>query len=67
MPIRRMKQLRDQIAHHRPIFNRDWDSDYKTLLEIQGWMSIESRRWVEELSRVPEVLAGRNNGNLLKF
>lgn len=67
MPIRNMKQFRDQIAHHKPIFNRDLDSGYKTLLEIEGRMSMESRRWVEELSLVPEVLAGRNDGNFLKF
>lgn len=67
MPIRNMKQFRDQIAHYKPIFNRDLNSDYKTLLEIQGWMSMESRRRVEELSRVPEVLAGRNDGNFLEF
>ena len=66
-PIRKMKHLRDQIAHHKPIFKRNLDADYQTILQILGWMSLESRLWVEELCRVPEVLAIRNKTVDLMF
>lgn len=67
LEVNKMNRLRNSIAHHEPIFMRDLRDDYNTILKILGWISPESRDWVEKFSRVSEVLAERTSLNLLKF
>ena len=52
----RMRILRNRIAHHEPIFNRDLKEDYRLLLEATGWISPVTRDWLERHNRVHAVL-----------
>ena len=42
-----LRQLRNRIAHHEPIFDRDLKKDHDGLLEAVGWISSGVRAWVE--------------------
>ncbi len=57
--IQRLHFLRNRIAHHKPIHERDLARDYRELLEVVGWICADSRAWVESDSRTPTVLANR--------
>lgn len=52
-----LRKLRNRIAHHEPIFRRDLASDYARILDALGWISPEVAAWVQQQSRVEEVLA----------
>ena len=39
--------LRNRIAHHEPIFERDLTEDYVQILEIIGWVSPLAQEWTE--------------------
>ena len=51
-----LRKLRNQIAHHKPIFARRLDEDHTRILEVTGWISLEARAWIERRSRVPLLL-----------
>lgn len=47
------------MAHHEPMFNRPLPELFETSLRVADWICPVSRRWVEQHSRVPAVLAAR--------
>ena len=51
--------LRNRVAHHEPIFTRDLVRDHGFLLEVAGWICIDTRDWIADRSSVPAVLAAR--------
>ena len=55
--LSRIKDLRNRIAHHEPIYNLDLEIIYKAILEIIGWMCIDTKMWVQKNSRFYEVYA----------
>ena len=57
--MERLHLLRNRIAHHEPIFRRDLERDHNLLLELIGWMCVDSRTWVAAVSRTPETIAER--------
>ncbi len=57
--MQRIHVLRNRIAHHEPIFRRRLDHDHGDMLSLVGWISAPAREWLEQLSRVPEILAAR--------
>lgn len=57
--MQRIHVLRNRIAHHEPIFRRNLAHDHVDMLTLVGWISEEGRDWVQELSRVPAVIAKR--------
>ena len=58
--MERLHLLRNRIAHHEPIFRRDLERDHNLLLELIGWMCMESRTWAAAVSRTPETIAERS-------
>jgi hypothetical protein len=56
-PLPDLRDLRNRIAHHEPIFSRDLPTDYQTILDVIGWMCADTRAWVIHHSEVPAVLA----------
>jgi hypothetical protein len=58
-PLPGLRDLRNRIAHHEPIFNRDLAVEYQTILDVIGWMCTETRDWVTHHSEVLTVLARR--------
>ena len=57
----RLRRLRNKVAHHEPIFERPLWEDYVHILTVTGWISSEARLWIEQNSRVPWLLATRND------
>ncbi len=51
-----LRKLRNRIAHHEPIFDRDLKEDYENLLEAVGWISADVRTWIEAHSLLPDAL-----------
>jgi hypothetical protein len=58
-PLPGLRDLRNRIAHHEPIFSRDLAAEYRTILEVIGWMCSDTRDWTAHHSEVPAVLANR--------
>lgn len=54
-----MRLLRNRIAHHEPIFNRDLAAAYRALLDTASRISPVLRDRIDRTSRVPVVLASR--------
>ena len=50
------KELRNRIAHHEPIFDRNLEKDMQDILEILGWICPITRDWVKEHNRFDEVM-----------
>lgn len=57
-PLDFLRTFRNRIAHHEPIFSRHLDQDHQSVLTATGWISSETKAWIEHHSRVPELLAG---------
>ena len=57
----RLRRLRNKVAHHEPIFERPLQEDYRHILTVTGWISSEARLWIERNSRVPWLLATRQD------
>lgn len=52
-------QLRNRIAHHEPIHNRELAELHETALRIVGWICPDTRQFVADLSQVPRLLTRR--------
>lgn len=61
-PLDCLGTFRNRIAHHEPIFDRYLAADYPSLLQTAGWISVETRAWIERHSRVPTVLTQSPEG-----
>jgi hypothetical protein len=57
--MQRLHFLRNRIAHHEPIHQRNLQRDHAQLQELAGWMCPESRSWIVEMTRTPDVLGQR--------
>ena len=55
-PLNDLRRLRNRIAHHEPIFERNLFDDHQRILDVTGWISPEARTWIERHSRVPLLL-----------
>ena len=65
--LTKMKNLRNRIAHHEPIFHLRLDDHYQLILEIIGCMSPKQKELVEACSRVKEVLSQPPNDPDIRF
>lgn len=54
-----MVRLRNRIAHHEPLHNRDLARDYRTLLNTAELISMRFAWFIDSTSRVPTMLAER--------
>lgn len=62
-----LRILRNRIAHHEPIFNRDLRDDYRQILEVTGWISPTTSEWLDRHSRVQAILDARWDSGELAF
>lgn len=63
----RLRMLRNRIAHHEPIFERDLAIDHEKICNMIGYIEPEAKIWVMKNSRIVEILAlkeQRLNGQL---
>jgi hypothetical protein len=58
-PFPGLRDLRNRIAHHEPIFSRPLAQEYQTITDVIGWICVDTRNWVLHHSTVADVLAGR--------
>lgn len=59
-PLNDLRILRNRIAHHEPIFARPLTEDYERILDVAGWISPGTRKWIEGHSRVATLLEPSN-------
>jgi hypothetical protein len=55
--LHQVRELRNRIAHHEPIWDLDLDDQYARMLEILGWMSTRMQGAVTALDTFPAVLS----------
>ena len=55
-PLNALRQLRNRIAHHEPVFARSLREDHQRILDVTGWISPAAQAWVKHHSSVPTVL-----------
>ncbi|MDO4636016.1 MAG: Abi family protein [Lautropia sp.] len=54
--LERVRILRNRIAHHEPIFKRNLQDDYDTILRLVGWRCQFTADWMDEHQRVRHIL-----------
>lgn len=52
----RIRNLRNRVAHHEPIFTRNLETEYRNIIEVIGAISPDAAQWVHSNSRVRNVL-----------
>ena len=52
-----LRNLRNRITHHEPIFRRDLAADYNRIPGVVGWISPDVADWVRQHSRFEDVLS----------
>ena len=57
--MNRLNKLRNRIAHHEPIHNRDLGGDRQALVEVAGWICTDTTKWIVARSRTREILGQR--------
>ena len=57
--LERVRQLRNRIAHHEPIFGRDLDEDLMTIARVVGLRCPHVGQWMRNHETVSEVLRRR--------
>jgi len=60
--IQRIHFLRNRIAHHEPIHQRDLTRDHESILEVTGWISADTKNWLASRSRTLDVIDRRLGG-----
>lgn len=52
-----LRQFRNRIAHHEPIFERALKADYASLLEVARWMHPDLAEWTDHFSHCSPLIA----------
>lgn len=58
--LRFLRDFRNGIAHHEPVFHRDLGADHASILAAAGWISSDLKTWIAHHSRVERVLRLRH-------
>ena len=56
-PLDDLRRLRNRIAHHEPILNRNIAADYASIIELIRSISPDTALWIDSESQVAKVLA----------
>jgi len=51
-----VREFRNRVFHHEPIFGRDISQEYRQIMELIGWFSPDKALWIKKYSRVMAVL-----------
>lgn len=52
----KVRDLRNRIAHHEPIFSRDLEAEYKEIAEIVGFRCLHTAAWMKRTQDVTWLL-----------
>jgi hypothetical protein len=66
-PLDYLRTLRNRIAHHEPIFTRHLAADFRSILEVSGWICTKTADWIRHHSRVEEILACKKDDGGVMF
>ncbi|MES9948961.1 MAG: Abi family protein [Candidatus Thiodiazotropha sp.] len=66
-PLDYLRTFRNRIAHHEPVFNRHLEQDYRSILEVTGWICPNTADWIKHHSRVEELLMHNWKDNGIAF
>lgn len=57
--ISKIRELRNRIAHHEPIFQRALDQEYAFIISVASWICPDTASWIGYHSRFKQVWASR--------
>ena len=57
--MQRLHVLRNRIAHHEPIHQRDLTRDHRHLLDIAGWICTDTHTWIATRSQTLKTIAAQ--------
>ncbi|MFB6348669.1 Abi family protein [Moraxella sp. ZJ142] len=57
--LNRLRKLRNRIAHHEPIFNRNLQSDFNTIMKVIKYCNWDLCDWISLWQRVEELLKNK--------
>jgi hypothetical protein len=66
-PLDYLRTLRNRIAHHELIFTRHLAADFRSILEVSGWICTKTADWIRHHSRVEEILARKKDDGGVLF
>ena len=55
--LNQIRDLRNRIAHHEPIFNRDIQEEYDRIKNVISWRSDIAAAWVDKIETVTAKIA----------
>jgi hypothetical protein len=58
-PVARLNELRNRIAHHQRIWNRDLPACHADVLLVAGYLDADLPAWISRDCRVPALLRAR--------
>jgi hypothetical protein len=58
-PLKRLNRLRNRIAHHEPIHQRDLRRDHNDVMRVIAAICPVTAGWVEQNSSIKATLAAR--------
>lgn len=61
-PFIRLNTLRNRIAHHEPIWNRDLERDYKLTIELTSWICPITSDWADKNNDFRERFSLKRRG-----
>lgn len=59
--VRHARQLRNRIAHHEPIFDRNLSQHLRRILTVVSWRSMAASELLRSMETVSELLSNRPN------
>ncbi|MEZ5685055.1 MAG: hypothetical protein R3D78_03790 [Paracoccaceae bacterium] len=57
--IEKIRELRNRIAHHEPVFTRDLQADFDLISRAIGWRTPVTGAWMSEIQTVTALLGVR--------
>lgn len=66
-PLDYLRTFRNRIAHHEPIFARHLEADYASIMEVTGWICLDTRDWIAHHSRVADILSLPSDSAAIRF
>lgn len=61
-PVARLHELRNRIAHHQRVWNRDLAARYADVLLVAGYLDADLPAWIARACKVPALLRARPAG-----
>ena len=55
--LQKIRDLRNRIAHHEPIFRRDVQREYDRIRSIVAWTDVTTADWLDKVETVTAMIA----------